>query len=259
DYIPLFSLVLRAKDETKRVRVKEDYGKTGKIEKGDKEYFEGLDEWKADFMTDYLEMSKSIEGERILSLGCGTGRVEKALECSGYKTEGVDINDTALAMAKKKGLKVGKVDLEKDTLPYEDNSFQTAIGLHILEHLKNPEQLIKEAKRVAKNRVIFIVPLGERMDATHKQEFKSLGDFKKLFKDADVKKVLQGDNTAIAVVDVTKIKKAKALTPFTRLDQFPKPSMAGLTEAFSVEQIWDWCKDRLPLIVEPKLNGFRVA
>jgi len=229
------------------------------LAKSEKDYFEGLDEWKADFMADYLEMSKNIKGKKILSLGCGTGRVEKALECSGYEVEGVDNNDIALAMAKKKRLKVKKVDLEKEALPYENDSFDTVIGLHILEHLKNPEKLIKEAKRVAKERVIFIVPLGERMDITHKQTYKTIDDFRKLFDKAKVKKVENGDNTAIAIVDVSKIEKAKKLTPFTHLSQFPKPTMAGLTEAFSVEQIWDWCKGRLPLIVEPKLNGFRVV
>ncbi len=51
-------------------------------------------------MADYLEMAKHIEGKTILDLGCGTGRVMKALESSGYEVEGVDNNDTALKMAK---------------------------------------------------------------------------------------------------------------------------------------------------------------
>lgn len=222
------------------------------LAKGDKEYFEGLDEWKADFMADYLEMSKHIEGKTILDLGCGTGRVMKALKCSGYKVEGVDNNDTALAMAKKKGLKVGKIDLEKENLT---RSADTMIGLHVLEHLNDPENVIKKAVKAAKKRVIFIAPLGKRLDPTHKQEFKSLDDFKKLFKDGEVKKVPWGDNTAVAVIDVTKVKKA-ALKPFGKFTP-PKPAMSGLTEAFSVEQIWNWAKDRLPLDVEEKLNGFR--
>ena len=37
----------------------------------------------------------------------------------------------------------------------------------------------------------------------------------------------------------------------------PKPLMAGFTEMFSVDEIWNWAKSRLPVDVEPKYNGFR--
>ena len=222
------------------------------LAKGDKEYFEGLDQWDNKFIADYAAMSKEVKGNSILSLGCGTGRVEKALLNSGYKVKGLDINDTALAMAKKKGLEVKKADLEREDIT---ESADTVIGLHILEHLDNPKDVVAKAMKAAKKRVVFIAPLGGRLDVTHKQEFKSLDEFKKLFKDADIKKVPNGDNTAIAVINVTKIKKV-ALKPFGAFTP-PKPTMSGLTEAFSVEQIWNWAKDRFPLDVEEKLNGFR--
>jgi len=261
-YIPLFDLVIRGKNEIKRVEVKEDYGKSSDIEllKSIEEYYEGLDKWKQDFIYDFAEMAKNLEGKTILDLGCGTGRVMHALINSdyyNYQVEGVDNNDIALAMCKKKGLTVKKVDLEKGKLPYEDNQFCNVIGLHILEHLKNPSKIVKEAIRVAEKKVIFISPLGKRLDPSHKHTFIKIEDFKTLFdKNAEVKMVDHGDNTAIAIIKVAKIKKADNLKPFGTFIP-PKPTMANITEAFTYSQIEDWAKDRFPLDVEEKLNSFR--
>ncbi|GAJ00020.1 unnamed protein product, partial [marine sediment metagenome] len=215
------------------------------LAKGDNEYYEGLDEWKQDFIYDFAEMAKNLEGKTILDLGCGTGRVMKALINSdyyNYQVDGVDNNDLALEMCKKKGLTVKKLDLEKEKLPYEDNYFCNVIGLHILEHLKNPDKTIKEAIRVAENKVIFISPLLKRLDPTHKQEFIKIDDFKALFdKNAEIKMVDHGDNTAIAIIKVAKIKKADNLKPFGTFIP-PKPMMAKITEAFEYSQIENWAK-----------------
>ncbi|MBA7608431.1 DNA ligase [subsurface metagenome] len=156
---------------------------------------------------------------------------------------------------KKRGLETTRLDLEKDELPFEDGSFDNVISVHTLEHLEFPEKLIKDARRVAKKRVIILSPLGERLDPSHKQEFKELEDFKKCFGGEWEIKKIEESNSAIAMLDISKVKKA-ALIPFGRFIP-PKPTMAGLTEAFSVEEIWNWAKDKFPLDVEEKLNGFR--
>jgi len=258
-FMPLFDKVLRAKEETRIVKVKEDYQKSAQ------DYYENLDKWNDAFEADYGELVKHLVGETVLSLGCGTGRVEKRLVKKDYEVEGVDNNDTALKMCENANLKTKKIDLEKEELPYEDGSFDTVIGLHILEHLEKPEKTIAEAERVAKKRVIFIVPLGARADITHKQEYKKLEDFKKLFDKADVHLVENGDNAATAAykppsiaTGAKKTEKAMKLRPFGEFTP-PKPTMANLTEAFKFEDIENWIKDRWPVAVEEKLNGFRVV
>jgi hypothetical protein len=66
-------------------------------------------------------------------------------------------------------------------------------------------------------------------------------------------------NSAIAILEIKDIKKAKELKP-NMIGEFPlpKPTMAGITESFDVNQIWDWCEGR-ELVGEPKLNGFRLC
>lgn len=207
-HIPLFDLVLRAKENTKKIEVKEDY------QKSVDEYYQNLDKWNDGFEADYKELAKHLVGDTVLSLGCGTGRLEKRLS-SIYKMEGVDNNDIALEMCRDKKLKVKKIDLEKEKLPYEDDSFDNVIGIHILEHLQNPVEVVKEARRVASRRVVFICPLGKREDPTHKQEFNNQLDFRKKIceglklpdKKIKLKKVDEGDNTIILILKAEKFTK----------------------------------------------------
>lgn len=255
-YIPVFDLVLRAKESTQKVEVKEDYKKV------DKGYYEGLDEWSDAFEADYTELTAHLVGDTVLSLGCGTGRLEKRL-ASIYKVEGVDNNDVALRMCRDKKLTVRKVNIDEDRLPYKSGAFDNVIGIHVLEHLDNMSEVFVEARRVAKKRVIFICPLGERQDKTHKRVFKNMLDFKKQVLDGQevpdknlkVKKVTQGDNTVILVLKAVEFVKSE-LKPYSRYIP-PKPTMAHITEAFKFDDIKDWIKDKWPVAVEEKLNGFR--
>lgn len=47
-------------------------------------------------------------------------------------------------------------------LPFEDSSFQSVVLAEILEHLRNPIQALKEAKRVSSDRVVITVPDEQR-------------------------------------------------------------------------------------------------
>ncbi|MHA1288245.1 MAG: ATP-dependent DNA ligase [Candidatus Thorarchaeota archaeon] len=252
-YIPLFDLVLRSKEETKRVKIREGQ----KVEKQGIEYFASLDNWDEALLFDNYEVVKRLAEGSVLDLGCGTGRLLKLLEQSGRKVSGVDNSDEALKFCKKKALDVIKLDLENKKLPFDDESWDNVIAVHSLEHIKNTDNTINEAVRVAKKKIVILVPLGKRQDFTHVHVFKKIDDFKKLFKGHNFSfTYLEDTNSAIAELNKEKLKKA-ALTPMGSFDP-PKPTMSGLTEAFSVEEIWNWAKDR-ELVAEPKLNGIRVV
>jgi len=252
-YIPLFDLVLRSKEETKRVKIREGQ----KVEKQGIEYFASLDNWDEALLFDNYEVVKRLAEGSVLDLGCGTGRLLKLLEQSGRKVSGVDNSDEALKFCKKKALDVIKLDLEKEKLPFDDESWDNVISVHSLEHIKNTDNAINEAVRVAKKKIVILVPLGKRQDFTHVHVFKKIDDFKKLFKGDNFSfTYLEDTNSAVAELNKKKLKKA-ALTPMRSFDP-PKPTMSGLTEAFSVEEIWNWAKDR-ELVAEPKLNGIRVV
>jgi len=258
-YIPLYHSVLLPAEKTKKVEVKESYdgGKTQKT-LDEEMYYAGLDIWSSDKRADFNAIKKHLEGVTVLDIGCGTGRVMKQLADSGFTVEGVDKSSIALKMCAEKHLNCVCSDLEKDSLDSrENNSVDNVIGLHVLEHLDNPEQIISDSIRVAKSKVIFIVPLGKRGDPTHKQIYENAADLAKLCGSGEnIKTVSGGNNTVAMIIHPDHFVKAK-LAPFG-LYTPPKPTMSHITEAFKAEDIQEWAKGKT-LVAEPKLNGFRAV
>ena len=71
---------------------------------------------------------------------------------------GLDISKVAVEKARAKRLDVRKFDFADNKLPFEDNSFETVVLLDILEHLYQPEKLLREAHRVTKRNLVLCVP-----------------------------------------------------------------------------------------------------
>ena len=226
------------------------------LSKQSREYFEGLDQWDKALKKDNAEVIKNLADGSVLDLGCGTCRLLKMLDDMGHEVKGVDRSEIALEYCKRRNIPAEELNLESERLAIADNSFDNVICVHTLEHLRNPKKLINEAKRIASKRAVILSPLGKRLDPTHKQTFEELEDFEKLFDSDWIIKEIKENNTAVATLDVSEVKK-KALAPLGDFDP-PKPTMSGLTEAFEVEEIWNWAKGR-SLVAEPKLNGFRVV
>lgn len=71
----------------------------------------------------------------------------------GHLPEGVKYTGVGLG-----GNPDQELDLEKETLPFEDDSFHTVICLDVLEHLDNVHDVFDELCRVAKNRLLVSLP-----------------------------------------------------------------------------------------------------
>src|SRR6185503_3340496 len=69
----------------------------------------------------------------ILDVGCGTGANLEMLREFG-KAEGVDVSPEALSFCRARGLENVRLGAA-EALPYDDNSFDLATGLDVVEHL----------------------------------------------------------------------------------------------------------------------------
>lgn len=88
------------------------------------------------------------EGGRLLDVGCGNGGYLLMMRKLGWQVEGIDIDPQAVMAASKNHLTVHIGFLEDHSFPSE--SFDVITMSHVIEHLIDPHQTIKECHRVLK-------------------------------------------------------------------------------------------------------------
>ena len=124
-------------------------------------------------------------GQRVLDLGCRDGALTKAY-AEGNEVVGVDADREALAEAAKLGIETHWADLDAP-LDFPDDTFDVAVAGELLEHLRDPERLVGEIRRVLrpggtfvgsvpnafrlKNRLRFLTGRPAESDPTHLQMF----------------------------------------------------------------------------------------
>lgn len=101
-------------------------------------------------------LEKYIEGKKILDVGCGQGIYVDFLVSKGFDGWGVDFVEEFVKRAKK-GKKGSFVLGKAEKLPFPDKSFDTVLLFDIVEHA-DEEKVLKEAKRVARKKILVIVP-----------------------------------------------------------------------------------------------------
>ncbi len=93
-------------------------------------------------------------GKRVLDLGCRAGALTR-FYASGNDVVGVDIDRDALADAAKLGIETVWADVE-ERLPFDDASFDVVVAGEVLEHLRSPERVVAEARRVLRSGGMFV-------------------------------------------------------------------------------------------------------
>jgi methionine biosynthesis protein MetW len=92
--------------------------------------------------------------ESLIDLGCGDGFFLQ--HAKAQRKAGLEMSETAVQHAKKKGLDVRLFDFENDEIPFKDNEFEIATMLDVLEHTFQPDIQLRNAARVAKKIVITV-------------------------------------------------------------------------------------------------------
>lgn len=91
---------------------------------------------------------------RLLDLGCGIGLTLSILSQEFPKSIGCDIDEKALRatriILKEVGVKIPLVLYDGKILPFKDNSFDLVTLIEVIEHVEDPELMLKEIKRVLK-------------------------------------------------------------------------------------------------------------
>ena len=117
-----------------------------------------------------------------IDIGCGIGGLTYRLKDYSNLTIGIDLSLDALKLTKKSDNKKGFfIQADGVRLPIKDNTCDLCTSIHVIEHIKEPELLLKEIYRVisANGKLILITPnkkwtrlcLPSLRDKTHRKEF----------------------------------------------------------------------------------------
>lgn len=103
-------------------------------------------------------VNETDSNARILSLGSGDGYVERFIEeQTSRRIQCLDVSPKGVEIAQKRGLNA--IEGSVYDLPFEDDSFDLVLAIHIFEHLVNPEIFLAEVHRVLNHQGAFFISL----------------------------------------------------------------------------------------------------
>jgi ubiquinone/menaquinone biosynthesis C-methylase UbiE len=101
----------------------------------------------------WLEIKKiAAKAESILEVGCGEGTKLANISSKNTKLNGVDLSQTAVKTAQKQFKNISFEVADASSLPFKDSSFDLVYSAFMIEHIQNPEKVIKEMLRVTKDK-----------------------------------------------------------------------------------------------------------
>ena len=145
--------------------------------------------------THLFKKYKMKKGMRLLEPGCGRGEFLLNFKNLGMEVFGLDLSEEAQSFSK--DIELSICNLECDDIPYPDNYFDIIYSKSFLEHLRSPDNYLKECYRVLKpgGTLLTLVPDWESNykiyfdDYTHVSPYTSMGlkDAYKIFGYTEIK------------------------------------------------------------------------
>ncbi|MBI2641191.1 class I SAM-dependent methyltransferase, partial [Candidatus Roizmanbacteria bacterium] len=93
----------------------------------------------------------------ILDVGCGWGEFEEGLEKETIPYLGIDTNNEAIEICKKKGLNCQHITLEKLALNQKDGNFDAVTLFQVIEHIKDPLRLLSVARKLLRKDGMLLI------------------------------------------------------------------------------------------------------
>ena len=124
--------------------------------------------------TDRIGNLKKVTAEScvgtVLDIGCANGDSTALMQKHNPALQftGLELTDWAVADARTRHPEIPFVQGHAAHLPFPDQSFDTAVLDHVLEHQRDPVPALLEARRVARKRVVVGLPIMHLGDPDHK-------------------------------------------------------------------------------------------
>jgi O-antigen/teichoic acid export membrane protein/ubiquinone/menaquinone biosynthesis C-methylase UbiE len=153
-----------------------------------------LDEQLGHFQLEPLNLSERAgKAHSILEVGCGSGVLLEHLKLQfpNTKMSGVDLSPIGVEMARQR-LRAKNLEIEfrvadvETTKPFPDNSFDLVVCNEVLEHLTNPEVVIRHiGQMMAPGGILLLVFPNHSVRASWGLRFEKLWDTIRMMFDSD--------------------------------------------------------------------------
>lgn len=105
----------------------------------------------------FIKERSSLEGKKVLDVGCGGGILAEALNELGAIVTGIDASENTIGVAKTHSKSIGsdvkyiQNTIEEFTSSYPDERFDVITCLEMLEHVPSPNEIIKSCSNLLKD------------------------------------------------------------------------------------------------------------
>jgi SAM-dependent methyltransferase len=115
----------------------------------------------ARFRRRLLAEAAALGPASVLDAGCGEGIVSGWLAAAlpAARVEGLELRPDAVAEFGRRnpGLAIRRGEI--GAMPFDDDAFDLAVAVEVLEHLDDPRAALRELRRVSRGHVLVTVPL----------------------------------------------------------------------------------------------------
>lgn len=115
-----------------------------------------------DLLVRYLPYAAMGDG-RLLDVGCGDGQALEILRDLGWRASGVEVDASAVAAARTRGLEIHQGTLSSTGLPSE--SFDAVTSSHVIEHVHDCADFLAQSRRLLRpgGRLVAVTPNARAM------------------------------------------------------------------------------------------------
>ena len=105
----------------------------------------------------FIEERSSVEGKKLLDVGCGGGILAEALSELGANVTGIDASENTIGVAKSHSRSIGsdviyiQNTIEEFISSHPNEKFDVITCLEMLEHVPSPNEIIKSCSNLLKD------------------------------------------------------------------------------------------------------------